>query len=69
LLAFSLSFDDFIITNFTAGTVNTFPKFVYVAAGRGIPAQANVIGSAMFIIAVTVVILGQVLGNKRKSKV
>ena len=42
LLAFSLSFDDFIITNFTAGTVNTFPRFVYVSAGRGIPAQANV---------------------------
>jgi spermidine/putrescine transport system permease protein len=69
LLAFSLSFDDFIITNFNSGTVNTFPKFVYVSAGRGIPAQANVIGSAMFIIAVAIVIIGQVLGSKRKSKV
>ena len=69
LLAFSLSFDDFIITNFTSGTVNTFPKFVYVSAGRGIPAQANVIGSAMFIIAVSIVIVGQILGSKRKSKV
>ena len=69
LLAFSLSFDDFIITNFTSGTVNTFPKFVYVSAGRGIPAQANVIGSAMFIIAVAIVIIGQVLGSKRKSKI
>ena len=48
LLAFSLSFDDFIITNFNSGTLTTFPKFVYVASARGIPAQANVIGSAMF---------------------
>ena len=40
LLAFSLSFDDYIITNFTSGAVNTFPKFVYVSAQRGIPAQA-----------------------------
>jgi spermidine/putrescine transport system permease protein len=69
LLAFSLSFDDFIITNFTSGTVNTFPKFVYVSAGRGIPAQANVIGSAMFIIALVIVIAGQLLGNRRKSRV
>jgi len=69
LLAFSLSFDDFIITNFTSGTVNTFPKFVYVSAGRGIPAQANVIGSAMFIIALVIVIVGQLLGNRRKSRV
>ena len=67
LLAFSLSFDDFIITNFTAGTVNTFPKFVYVSAGRGIPAQANVIGSAMFFIALIIVIVGQVVSRKRKK--
>lgn len=66
LLAFSLSFDDFIITNFTAGTVNTFPKFVYVSAGRGIPAQANVIGSAMFFIALIIVIIGQVVSRKRQ---
>ncbi len=67
LLAFSLSFDDFIITNFTAGTVNTFPKFVYVSAGRGIPAQANVIGSAMFFIALIIVIVGQVVSRQRKK--
>ena len=38
LLSFSLSFDDFIITNFNSGNTDTFPKFVYVAAARGIPA-------------------------------
>jgi len=68
LLAFSLSFDDFIITNFNSGTMTTFPKFVYVSAARGIPPQANVIGSAMFIIALTVVILGQIVGRKRAVK-
>jgi spermidine/putrescine transport system permease protein len=66
LLAFSLSFDDFIITNFNSGTVTTFPKFVYVSAARGIPAQANVIGSAMFFLALALVIVGQVVGRKRK---
>jgi spermidine/putrescine transport system permease protein len=35
LLAFSLSFDDFIITNFNSGIESTFPKFVYVSAARG----------------------------------
>ncbi len=66
LLAFSLSFDDFIITNFNSGVVSTFPKFVYVSAARGIPAQANVIGSAMFFIALIIVIVGQVVSRKRK---
>ena len=66
LLAFSLSFDDFIITNFNSGTVTTFPKFIYVSAARGIPAQANVIGSGMFFLALALVIVGQVVSRKRK---
>jgi spermidine/putrescine transport system permease protein len=65
LLAFSLSFDDFIITNFNSGTLITFPKFVYVSAARGIPAQANVIGSAMFFLALAIVIAGQLVKRKK----
>jgi spermidine/putrescine transport system permease protein len=67
LLAFSLSFDDFIVTNFNSGTLTTFPKFIYVSAARGIPAQANVIGSAMFFLALTIVIVGQLV-NRRKLR-
>ena len=65
LLAFSLSFDDFIITNFNSGTLVTFPKFVYVSAARGIPAQANVIGSSMFFLALFIVIAGQLVNRKK----
>jgi len=67
LLAFSLSFDDFIITNFNSGTLTTFPKFVYISSARGIPAQANVIGSSMFILALTIVLAGQLV-NRRKAR-
>jgi spermidine/putrescine transport system permease protein len=67
LLAFSLSFDDFIITNFNSGNTDTFPKFVYVSATRGIPAQANVVGSAMFIVALLVVLAGQLLAARRRA--
>ena len=65
LLAFSLSFDDFIITNFNSGTTITFPLFVYSHAERGLPAEANVIGVSMFLIALIVVLVGQFVGNKR----
>ena len=68
MLAFSLSFDDFIITNFVSGNENTFPKFVYVASRRGIPAEANVIGFSMFVIAVLLVVGAQVVGSMRASK-
>jgi spermidine/putrescine transport system permease protein len=67
LLAFSLSFDDFIITNFNSGIVSTFPKFVYVSSARGIPPEANVMGSAMFFIALIIVIVGQVVSRQRKK--
>ncbi|MEY3704868.1 MAG: hypothetical protein RLY29_240 [Actinomycetota bacterium] len=67
LLAFSLSFDDFIINNFKSGIVSTFPKFVYISSARGIPAEANVIGSAMFFIALIIVIVGQVVSRQRKK--
>ncbi|GGO93626.1 ABC transporter permease [Wenjunlia tyrosinilytica] len=68
LLAFALSFDDFIITNFNAGSTVTFPMFVWGSAQRGTPVQINVIGTAMFVVAVLCVLVGQVLGSKRKAR-
>lgn len=59
LLSFALSFDDFIITNFNSGTASTFPKFIYTSALRGVPAQANVLASIVFIVALVLVIVAQ----------
>jgi spermidine/putrescine transport system permease protein len=68
LLAFSLSFDDFIITNFNSGSVSTFPKYIYISASRGIPAEANVIASAVFIVALALVIVAQVSRAARAKR-
>ena len=66
LLAFSLSFDDYIITNFNASNASiTFPMYVWGAAARGTPVQINVIGTAMFVLAVLAVALGQLAGRRR----
>ncbi|MFI1465953.1 ABC transporter permease [Streptomyces wuyuanensis] len=68
MLAFALSFDDFIITNFNSGNTVTFPMFVWGSAQRGTPVQINVIGTAMFALAVVVVVAGQIIsGRRRKS--
>ncbi|MFF1463424.1 ABC transporter permease [Streptomyces sp. NPDC058330] len=67
LLAFALSFDDFIITNFNAGATVTFPMFVWGSAQRGTPVQINVIGTAMFVIAVAVVLVGQLVAGRRRN--
>ncbi|MCU1584472.1 MAG: transporter permease [Microbacteriaceae bacterium] len=68
LLSFALSFDDFIITSFNSGSATTFPKFVYISAARGIPAEANVIASAVFLLAIVLVIGQQVTAASRRKR-
>jgi len=48
LLAFVLSLDDFVITNFVAGQETTFPLWVFGAQRIGIPPQVNVMGTLLF---------------------
>ena len=68
LLSFALSFDDFIITNFNAGAAVTFPRYVYTAAARVIPAEANVIASAVFFLAIAAVLISQISGALKRRK-
>ena len=68
MLSFALSFDDFIITQFNSGPETTFPKFVYTAAARGIPPEANVIGSLVFIVAIAIVMVAQVRASRKAKK-
>ncbi len=67
LLAFALSIDDFIITNFNAGSTVTFPMFVWGAARVGAPPQVNVIGTIIFVVAVGLM-LANVLFQQRRLK-
>ncbi len=66
LLGFSLSFDDFIISFFNAGTLVTFPIYIWGAAQRGIPVQVNALASLVFVIALVIVLSGQVVSYRRR---
>jgi len=68
LLAFALSFDDFIVSNFNAGNEVTFPMFVWGAARRGIPPQVNVVGTLMFVVALVAVLLGMWASGRRQRE-
>jgi spermidine/putrescine transport system permease protein len=67
LLSFSLSFDDFIVTNFNHGNTITFPMFVWGAAQRGIPPQVNVVGTVMFLLALSLVLAGSAFQRRRPA--
>ncbi len=66
MLAFALSFDDFVITNFNSGSLQTFPVFVWGAARRGVPPQVNVVGTMIF--GVTVIAMLSYLFLSRRGK-
>jgi spermidine/putrescine transport system permease protein len=64
LLAFSLSIDDFVITNFTSGLTNTFPIWVWGSLRNSLPVQINVVGTIIFLTAVSLVGLSTLLQRR-----
>ncbi|HEX5469688.1 MAG TPA: ABC transporter permease [Gaiellaceae bacterium] len=68
LLAFALSVDDFVITYLVAGPDQTFPLFVWGAARVAVPPQINVIGSAIFFIAIAVMVANVAWQWRRQPK-
>jgi spermidine/putrescine transport system permease protein len=68
LLCFALSIDDFIITNFVAGSTITFPLFVWGAARVATPPQINVIGTAIFGTFVTVMLVNALVQIRRSKR-
>ncbi|MEY2965414.1 MAG: ABC transporter permease [Candidatus Nanopelagicales bacterium] len=68
LLGFALSFDDYIISAFNAGTLVTFPIYIWGAAQRGIPVQVNALATLVFVIALVTVVSVQVVGSRRRRK-
>ena len=67
LLCFAISIDDFVVTYFNSGSEVTFPLYVWGAARIGAPPQVNVIGTAIFVVALTAM-LANVLIQTRRSK-
>jgi spermidine/putrescine transport system permease protein len=67
LLCFAISIDDFVVTYFNSGSKITFPLFVWGAARIGAPPQVNVIGTAIFVVALTAM-LGNILFQMQRSK-
>ncbi|HEX6945887.1 MAG TPA: ABC transporter permease [Acidimicrobiia bacterium] len=69
LLGFALSFDDFIISNFNSGPrVQTLPLWIFGAAQRGIPPEANVLGTVIFVVTVVIMLLNVVWQRRQAAR-
>ena len=68
LLGFSLAFDDYIISAFNAGTLVTFPIYIWGAAQRGIPVQVNALATLVFLLTLALVLTVQFVNSRRRRK-
>jgi spermidine/putrescine transport system permease protein len=66
LLAFALSIDDFVVSNFNAGTTVTFPLYIFGAAQRGIPVEVNAVATILF--TVTLIAMGFTVLQQRRAE-
>ncbi len=66
LLAFALSVDDFVITNFNAGQTLTFPLYIWGAARQGVPPKVNVLAT-MLLLGVLVLLFVNVMVQRRRG--
>jgi spermidine/putrescine transport system permease protein len=68
LLAFAISIDDFVITYFNAGTVQTFPLFIYGVERRGVPAEVNVLASWILVASLVAMAVNLVVQRRAAAR-
>jgi spermidine/putrescine transport system permease protein len=66
LLAFALSIDDFVVSNFNSGTTVTFPLYIFGAAQRGIPVEVNAVATILF--SATLIVMGLTVIQQRRAE-
>lgn len=67
LLAFTFSFDDFVIAFFVAGSETTLPIYVFSSIRRGVTPEINVIGTLVLAASLTLLILAQLMLRRGRA--
>jgi spermidine/putrescine transport system permease protein len=68
LLAFTFSFDDFIMAFFVAGSETTLPIYIFSSIRRGVTPEINAIGTMVMVASLTLLIVAQVLLRPGQSR-
>ncbi|MBO5224605.1 MAG: ABC transporter permease [Clostridia bacterium] len=66
-LAFTLSLDDYVISKFINGNVQTISTLIYSATKKGIPPVWRAVSSLMFIVVLIILIFINVKGKKKEK--
>jgi spermidine/putrescine transport system permease protein len=67
LLAFTFSFEDFIIAFFVAGPDTTLPIYVFSSIRRGVTPEINAVGSVVLLVSLALMLIAQFLMRPRSA--
>jgi spermidine/putrescine transport system permease protein len=68
LLAFTFSFDDFIVAFFTAGQDQTLPIYLFASIRRGVTPEANAIATVLLAITISAMLIGGLLVRRGRAR-
>lgn len=67
LLAFTFSFDDFIVAFFVAGSKTTLPIYVFASIRRGVTPEVNVIATLVLVVSLVLILTSRALLSRRRG--
>jgi spermidine/putrescine transport system permease protein len=68
LLAFTFSFDDFIIAFFVAGSKSTLPIYVFASIRRGVTPEVNAVATSVLVASLFLIFSARLLMREKKSQ-
>ena len=66
-LSFTLSLDDFVVTKFNKGDVNTISTYVYDGLKRGLDPAVRALSTILFVTVMAVLIIVNIVGARRAA--
>jgi spermidine/putrescine transport system permease protein len=66
MLAFTLSLDDFVISFFTNGPVNTVPIYIHASVKRGVSPEIHALSTVIVVVTVLLVLGVELLTRRKK---
>ncbi|WP_242217114.1 ABC transporter permease [Shinella zoogloeoides] len=68
LLAFTFSFDDFIVAFFVAGSKTTLPIYVFASIRRGVTPEVNAIATMVLVASLFLILVARLLMREKTTK-
>ena len=68
LLAFTFSFDDFIVAFFVAGSKTTLPIYVFASIRRGVTPEINAVATSVLVASLVLIFAARLLMREKKAR-